>query len=109
MKLIALIIFLSFNADAAARKCEVYGISDSPQKLNCSFPGKDIALQCKDGEYFLNSESVKAAYHYEVEYGPVPLVFESESMKLIVEIQSKADIVAELERRGQRSLAGTCL
>lgn len=108
MKLIALIILLSFNAAALERKCEVYGISDSPQKLNCSFPGRNIALSCKDGEYFLNSESVKVAYHYEVEYGPVPLVFESKSMKLIVELQSKADILAELERRGQRSLTGTC-
>lgn len=109
MKLIALIILLSLNTEAFARKCEVYGISDSPQKLNCTFPGRKISLSCKDGEYFLNSESVKIAYHYEVEYGPVPLVFESQSMKLIVEIQSKADIVGELERRGQRSLTGTCL
>lgn len=97
-----------FSLDSYARECKVYGISDGPQKLSCSFNNLKINLHCKRGTYYLNSARVKAAYHYDVEYGSVPLVFETNDMKMIVVMEPKVDIVAELERTGRAPLMGTC-
>lgn len=104
---LTILVFLTVGA-AHAQKCEVFGISDSPQKLDCSLEGIQIDLRCNHGKYFLNSIPVKAAYHYEVEYGSVPLVFEASEMKLIVVIEPKADIMADLERKGRKTITGTC-
>jgi hypothetical protein len=108
MKYLILSILLSLPALSMARPCEVYGISDSPQKLSCTFPAQKIALTCVNGNYFLNSSKVKTAYHLEVESGPTPLVFEAKELEMTVVIDSKIDIKAELVRNG-RSLQGTCL
>jgi hypothetical protein len=96
------------SSEALARKCEVYGISDSPQKLTCKFPAEQIRLRCLNGQYYLNSVKVKAAYHYEVEEGATPLVFDTESMQLVVVMESKDNISAELEVKGQDLVIGTC-
>lgn len=109
MKGLILTIILSLMTSAAlAQNCEVFGISDSPQKLDCSFDSTQVDLRCKSGKYFLNSTPVKMAYHYDVEYGPVPLVFETSDMKLIVVMEPKADIIADFERKGRKTLTGTC-
>lgn len=109
MKGLYLIVLVSFMTSAAfGRECEVYGISDSPQKLDCSFDQVQIDLRCRNGKYYLNTVPVKAAYHYEVEYGSVPLVFEANETKLIVVIESKIDIMADLERSGRKTVTGTC-
>lgn len=109
MKGLYLTILVSLLTSAAfGRDCEVFGISDSPQKLDCSFDGNQVNLRCKSGNYYLNSVPVTAAYHYDVEYGSVPLVFETSETKLIVVIEPKADIVAGLERKGRRTVTGIC-
>lgn len=108
MKNLILSFLFIFSLSVEARECEVFGISDSPQKLSCSFKNLQIDLQCKNGTYYLNTNKVKAAYHYDVEFGSVPLVFETENRKLIVVIEPKVDIVAELEQKGRTSLMGTC-
>ena len=95
-------------SNAFAADCKVYGISDSPQKLTCSFKSSEIALRCKGGSYYLNSTKVLQAFHYEVEEGPVPLVFKAKDMQLTVLIKSKVQIEAELEKNGKAS-TGTCL
>lgn len=94
--------------NAFARECEVYGISDSPQKLSCTFKNQKLELTCKNGTYYLNKSKVSMAYHLEVEDGPVPLVFRAPDMQLTVVIESKVDIEAELEK-GRTSILGTCL
>lgn len=108
MKKVIFTILVSLMMNAEARECSVYGISDSPQKLNCTFRGFKLALRCNGGTYFLNTSKVKVAYHLEVEDGPVPLVFKSADMELTVEIQDKIDIKAELVKNN-RTLRGTCL
>lgn len=100
------LVFLSFPS--LARSCQVYGISDSPQKLDCHFKDFSIALRCVKGKYFLNREMVSNAFHMEVEEGSVPLVFKSDGMQLTVVIEPKVDIQAELQQ-GSRTLFGTCL
>jgi hypothetical protein len=109
MKVLIILIALFLVSLAHAKKCEVYGISDSPQKLKCIFKNLKISLTCQNGIYFLNTDKVNAAYHYDVEYGSVPLVFETADEKLIVVMEPKVDIEAELERKGRASLIGTCL
>ncbi len=107
MKWICFALLVSLNAHAFAAECKVYGISDSPQKLTCSFKNSKIALRCENGNYFLNSTKVAQAFHYEVEEGPVPLVFKAPDMQLTVVIQSKVQIEAELEKNGKLA-TGTC-
>lgn len=107
MKYLILSLLLSLPVFGQSRLCEVYGISDSPQKLNCSFPNLTIALTCVKGTYFLNSTRVSTAYHLEVESGPTPLVFDAKEMELTVVMNSKVNITAELAREG-RSLQGKC-
>lgn len=108
MKTLALLSLIFFSHQTWAKDCQVYGISDSPQKLDCRFGQTKIALRCISGTYFLNNSRVNIAFHMEVEEGPVPLVFKASDKQLTVVIESKIDIQAELEVRN-RMLTGTCL
>lgn len=80
---LALALLLTAPA-IGARFCKVYGISDSPQKLSCRFPDRQVLLSCQDGKYFLNQSPVTVAFHLEVESGTVPLVFKSSDMTMTV-------------------------
>lgn len=108
MKTLALLFVIFFSHQTWAKDCQVYGISDSPQKLDCRFGHTRIALRCINGTYFLNRSRVNTAFHMEVEEGPVPLVFKSSDMQMTAVIESKIDIQAELEVKN-RMLTGTCL
>ena len=107
MKFICLIFLVFLFTNAFAKECQVYGISDSPQKLSCVFKTLRIELLCDKGSYFLNNSKVAQAFHYEVEEGSVPLVFKASDMQLTVIIQSKTQIEAELENNGKLH-SGTC-
>ena len=91
-----------------ARECKVYGISDGPQKLDCSFKDLKLSLRCKHGLYYINSSLVTSAYHLDVEHGPSPMVFKTRGLELTVILQPKIDIEAELSRKG-RIESGSCL
>ena len=108
MKMLLSLFLLSSVSLVHARNCEVYGISDSPQNLHCSFSKLQLILKCdrETGTYYLDSSPVKVAYHYEVEHGPVPLVFKSEDMELVV-VMKKEGAHAELEIDGKIH-SGTC-
>ncbi len=103
----SLFICLSFLASfaLASGPCKVYGISDSPQRLSCSFPKSRVILSCVDGQYLLNKSPVKVAFHMEVESGAVPLVFKASDLVLTVFMESP--IMAELKIAQSVSL-GTC-
>lgn len=107
MKLIMTIFLVSLMAEASAADCKVYGISDSPQKLNCIFKNLNLALTCKNGQYYLNTSRVSVAFHMEVEEGAVPLVFRAPDMELTVMINTPTDIDAELNKSGN-AITGTC-
>lgn len=107
MRILSLILFCFVTSEAYARACEVYGISDSPQSLDCAFKRLDIKLRCRNGTYYLNESKVDTAFHMEVEEGPVPLVFKANEMQLTLMIQTKVDIEAELEKKG-KTLIGSC-
>jgi hypothetical protein len=81
-----------------AAPCEVYGISDSPQKLSCEISKEKWSLTCEKGTYYLNEQKVLTAFHFEIEEGPVPLVFKTKNSQLTVIINSKNDISAELQK-----------
>lgn len=89
----------------AAKLCKVYGISDSPQTLHCSFPEREIHLSCDDGKYFLNTSPVSTAFHMEVETGTVPLVFKTSGMIMTVIMDNP--IQAQLAK-GKAEVQGTC-
>ncbi|WPU67001.1 hypothetical protein [Peredibacter starrii] len=107
MRTFILFIFCLMPSLVFARDCEVYGISDSPQALTCSFKRTEVKLRCKDGTYYLNQSKVDMAFHMEVEDGPVPLVFKSSNMQLTVLMHSKTNIEAELEQKG-KVILGSC-
>ena len=107
MKLLFLLVCVSFSFTTFSKECQVYGISDSPQKYDCRINGSTFLLRCRDGQYFLNSQKIKQAYHMEVEKGSVPLVFEASGVKLTILIQSKTDVLAELET-GEGLERGSC-
>lgn|SRR5690606_4458451 len=91
--ILSLTFFLSFPYYAEARKCAVYGITDSPQVLTCSFSKlPEQKLRCYNGLYYLNGTKVLRAFHMEVESGPVPLVFQTRKNSLTVEIYSPRNI-----------------
>lgn len=100
MKYISLLVMLFTLPQAFAAECKVYGISDSPQKMSCQFKAEKVSLTCVNGQYFLNSSKVSDAFHYEVEDGPVPLVFKAPDMQMVVVIHRKNNIEAELDRDG---------
>lgn len=92
-----LLLTFSLNTLAQAKVCEVYGISDSPQKLNCTLAGNKLNLTCdrETGTYLIDSDLVEVAYHEEVEDGPVPLLFKTVEAKLKILIHSNKRIEAE--------------
>lgn len=107
--LLFILFSLLLSQAALAISCEVYGISDSPQKLNCQFSGKKVSLRCEDssGAYSLNGEAVEMAYHEEVEDGPSPLIFKSAQKTLRVLIFSDKNITASYSD-GPVTLNGNC-
>lgn len=106
MKFLLAAILISTYAHAGTL-CEVYGISDSPQSLNCHFSGTALDLTCKDGVYYVGTSVVEAAFHYEVEEGPVPLVFKTASSELVVTLGEGINHPATLQS-GRRKLRGKC-
>ena len=90
MKFSILLFLTSFKC--FAMDCQVDGISDSPQKLNCYVQNKlhvkKVQLTCKNLEYELRWNHhvfpVLLAYHEEVESGSAPLVFLTNRFKLII-------------------------
>ena len=107
MRIICILFICLFSSVVFARDCEVYGISDSPQALSCSFKRIAVKLSCKDGTYYLNQSKVNLAFHMEVEDGPVPLVFKASDMQLTVLMHSSTNIEAELEQKG-KTILGSC-
>ncbi len=107
MRLILGCIFL-LSVSSAFAACKVDGISDSPQKLNCTFPKlPSIRLSCVDDKYNLNwnnvNHKVQVAFHMDVEEGDSLLVFKAE--KLTLTVDGKAGY---LEAAGIET-AGKCL
>lgn len=104
-----LVSLLSLSLNTFALSCEVYGISDSPQSLDCKFSGKKVSLRCEGetGAYTINGEAVEVAYHEEVEEGPSPLVFKSPRRTLRVLMYSSKNISASLHE-GPVTLNGKC-
>jgi hypothetical protein len=101
-KIVSLILFsrvLAPLGQAQGTRCKVYGITDSPQRLTCQFPAETLRLSCRAGEYFIDEEKVFVAFHYEVESGPVPLVFKTDTRTLVVTMHSSRNIRAELESK----------
>jgi hypothetical protein len=96
-----------FTNSYAQNSCKVYGISDSPQGLTCRFKNKEMMLICKEGKYFFNNLPVLVAFHLEVEDGPTPLVFKTDSMTLTVTLKDKVDAKAEIETK-TGIIFGTC-
>ena len=110
MKVLTLfLLIISLNVSAQPRLCEVYGISDSPQHLNCRLGTKELKLTCDTatGVYQLGDEVVEVAYHEEVEDGPVPLMFKTADAKLKVLIYSNKKIDAEFSQKNRIS-RGSC-
>lgn len=105
-KLLVPVFTLVFMSSAfAARPCKVYGISDSPQKLACSFPSREVLLTCHDGKYFLNQTQVSAAFHMEVESGTVPLVFKTTNTTMTVLMDDPIEAELEMDKAEVR---GSC-
>ena len=102
------VIFFSLSFSLFARECAVYGISDSPQSLECAFGSKKLSLRCSDGVYYVGSSRVVTSYHFDVVRGPIPLVFKTASSKLIVHMWPKGDLKAEFFSKGQHH-RGSCL
>lgn len=112
MKYLLLLICLPMSAFAI--NCEVGGISDSPQKMNCYISdGKlieSLSLICSEGQYLLSykgkSHPVDVAYHEEVESGSNPLVFNAADMSLrtiAYRLYSRADLTIN-----DKTLNGLC-
>ncbi len=106
MKKIFFFLLFGLNAHAAPL-CEVYGISDSPQELKCTFARDHVDLTCKAGVYYVGEEMVEAAFHYEVEEGPVPLVFKTKTRELTVTMGSGRHHKASLSRNNNK-VRGNC-
>jgi hypothetical protein len=105
-KVLSSLIILSISTFTWSRTpCKVYGISDGPQALKCSFEEKEVELHCSKGSYYLNKTKVSMAFHMEVETGAVPLVFKAANLTLTV-MMGKT-ITAELEE-GKTSAMGIC-
>lgn len=104
MKLLTLLFF--FISVPALAKCKVYGISDSPQKLNCSLGEVNISITCKKNTYYLNGEKVSLAFHMEVEEGATPLVFKTQTGKTLTVLPE--DIILAEYENGKEYYQGTC-
>lgn len=106
MKFFIISFFLTSQV-FGARLCEVYGISDSPQALDCSFSSEKLDLRCRNGIYFLGNEAVDGAYHMEVEEGPTPLAFRTKTGEMIVVLEGESTHPATLAR-GRKKIKGNC-
>lgn len=106
MKILLGILLLSTSVHAGTL-CSVYGISDSPQHLECTFKKNKIVLDCKDGTYYVNETAVDDAFHYEVESGPVPLVFKTASNELVVTLGEGKTHSATFQT-GRKKSRGKC-
>lgn len=113
MKLLIFLLMFPMSVFAASA-CEVYGISDSPQKLNCYMHDgsliEKLDVYCKKGNYQLSWKGklheVQTAYHEEVEEGSSPLVFVTPNMTLTTvsfQFYSRADLVI-----AERTIMGLC-
>lgn len=107
MKALLFTLLIGFSFSSWAKPCEVYGISDSPQKLDCRFEKVSVELRCVKGIYQLNGSKVINAFHMEVEEGAVPLVFEAARSQLTVLLHSKTNIEAEWQE-GIAVIIGSC-
>lgn len=106
LKVLLFIILTLPALKVHAKSCEVYGISDSPQNLSCSFPNLTVELNCRKGRYYLNQTPVSVAFHMDVaDDGPSPLVFKTPQMQLTVLMYE--NIQAELEMP-KAQVSGTC-
>lgn len=101
------LIFLMISLPVLSAPCKVYGISDSPQNLDCTF-GKElkIHLGCEGGAYLLDGAPVVNAFHLEVETGSSPLVFKTVKTSLTI-IKEKSSFLAEYESP-EGTQSGTC-
>lgn len=104
---IFLLSLLFFTTAKASPSCEVFGITDSPQSLTCEFGRDKISLSCRDGVYYVGDDVVEEAFHYEVERGPVPLVFKTKHHELTVTLGSRRQQKASLNGNGTQKL-GRC-
>lgn len=95
------LFFILASVNVFASDCKVYGISDSPQEMSCSFQKLSLKLTCSNGTYYLNEEAVSVAFHMEVEEGPVPLVFKSPTMQLTATKLPDQKFQAELALNSQ--------
>lgn len=102
------LLFLMISMPVLSAPCKVYGISDSPQKLDCSFEKElKIQLNCSHGHYLLGGAPVSNAFHLEVETGSSPLVFKTAKSTLTL-VKEKSFFTAELET-SEGTLTGSCL
>ncbi len=101
--------FLMIPALALSAECEVAGISDSPQRMNCLiYSGHQILklrLYCDDGQYKIiwrkKEHLVEQAYHEEVERGSNPLVFLAQGLSLTTisfRFYSQAEVLVKQKR-----------
>lgn len=104
---IALLVLLFSASALSAPLCEIYGISDSPQSVKCTIDRSPLEISCRNGVYYLNEEKVDNAYHMEVEEGPTPLVFQTQSHELVINLKNGKSHPAVLTE-GRRKLRGTC-
>jgi hypothetical protein len=107
MQKVLLCILLTLPAlEIHARSCNVYGISDSPQELICSFPSLTVELNCRRGRYYLNQTPVSVAFHMDVaDDGPSPLIFKTSDMQLTVLMD---DIIQAELAMPKSQVSGTC-
>jgi hypothetical protein len=102
------LLYLMISLPGMAAPCKVYGISDGPQKLDCTFEKNNQShLTCANGLYLLDGVEVSEAFHLEVEQGSSPLVFKSTKKNLTV-VKEKINYSAELEKNDE-TFSGTCL
>lgn len=112
MKMLLLAFLIPMSAFAI--NCEVDGISDSPQKLNCYIHDgsmiEKLNLSCSDGRYRIawkgKNYDVDMAYHEEVESGSNPLVFVSGEISLTT-VSHRVYSRAKLTASG-KSIDGLC-
>lgn len=107
MKIILLFLVAASSQAFSTELCEVYGISDSPQSLTCTFRNEKITVTCRNGLYYVEDDQVEGAYHLEVEEGPTPLVFRIRTGELTVTMGPGRKHEAVLTTNGKK-MTGNC-
>ena len=87
--------------------CEVGGITDSPQQLNCMLGSKNLNLSCRENIYFLGEEKVLFSWHEEVEEGSSPLLFKTATIQLKITKHDR-DQVYDAVLEGPVPVTGSC-